>query len=217
MLPSDLLNLFRLEMADKAAPYLWTNDFVIGAIDDAQKQFARLTDGIPDSTTSAVVNLVVTTPYTDVLPLSTRILKIRSARRADTGKAVEVLNLEDMPTRGMFFDNVPGTLRALIVGMDDGFVRLWPFPAAALTIKLSVFRLPLADITDDEPLEIPTQHHRHLLLWVKHLAYSVHDAETFDKTKAAEFKTAFEAYCFGAKTDQTRARHKPRTVTYGGI
>lgn len=222
MLPSDLLSLFRLEMADKAAPYLWADDFIIGAIDDAQKQFARFTDGIPDSTTSAIVNLVVapntlTGVYTDVLPLSTRILKIRSARRADNGKAVEVLNQEDMPTRGMFFNNVPGTLRALITGMDDGFVRLWPFPAENVTVKLSVFRLPLTDITDDEPLEILAQHHRHLLLWVKHLAYSVHDAETFDKTKAAEFKAAFEAYCFGAKTDQARARHKPRSVAYGGI
>mgnify|MGYP000060525561 CR=1 FL=1 len=34
MLPSDLLLLFREEMADKAKPYLWSDEFVIGAIDD---------------------------------------------------------------------------------------------------------------------------------------------------------------------------------------
>lgn len=221
MLPSDLLIAFREEMADKVQPYLWSDDFVIGAIDDAQKQFARKTDGIPDSTTSAVVDLVVTPDgsglYSDVVLLDPRVLKIRSARRGDNGREVEVLNEEDMPTRGMYFDSLLGRVRAMITGMDETSVRLWPFPNEDLTIKLSVFRLPLVTITDDEPLEIPSQHHRALLLWMKHRAYSVHDAETFDKTKAADFEAAFDAYCTTAKNEQRRLRHKPRTVAYGGI
>ncbi|HOU64410.1 MAG TPA: hypothetical protein PK861_00055 [Thermomonas sp.] len=221
MLPSDLLIAFREEMADKAQPYLWPDDFIIGAIDDAQKQFARKTDGIPDSTTSAVVDLVVAPDgsglYSDVVLLDPRVLKIRSARRGDNGREVEVLNEEDMPTRGMYFDSLPGRVRAMITGMDETSVRVWPFPNEDVTIKLSVFRLPLVTITDDEPLEIPLQHHLGLLLWMKHRAYSVHDAETYDKTKAADFKAEFETYCTAAKTEQRRLRHKPRTVAYGGI
>lgn len=222
MLPSELLGLFRIEMSDRAEPYLWSDEFVIGAIDDAQKQFARKTDGIPDSTTAAVVDLAVaqnpdTLLYTDVLPLHESIMKIRSARRSDTGRAVDVLNEEDMAARGMYLDGTPGRLRALVVGMDEGKVRLWSFPNEDVTVKLSVFRLPLTTITDDEPLEIPAQHHRDLLLWVKHRAYSVQDAETFDKTKAEDFGLRFEQFCFRAKEEQRRAKHKPRTVAYGGI
>lgn len=222
MRPSELLDLFRLEMADTAQPYLWSDEFIVGAIDDAQKQFARKTDGIPDSTTSAVVDLVValdpdTQLYTDVLPLHSSILKIRSARRADTGRDIEVLNMEDMPARNMFFDGRSSRVRALVLGMDTDQVRLWPFPNEDVTIKLSVFRMPLVTITDDEPLEIPAQHHRDLLLWVKHRAYSVHDAETFDKTKAEDFRVLFESFCARAKDEQRRAKHKPRTVAYGGI
>lgn len=222
MLPSELLSLFRVEMSDRVEPYLWSDEFVIGAIDDAQKQFARKTDGIPDSTTPDVVDLVVaqdpgTLLYTDVLPLHESILKIRSARRADTGRPVDVLNEEDMQARGMFFDGTPGRLRVLVTGMDEGKVRLWPFPNEDVTVKFSVFRMPLVTITDDEPLEIPSQHHRDLLLWVKHRAYSVQDAETFDRTKAEDFGLQFERFCIRAKEEQRRAKHKPRTVAYGGI
>lgn len=222
MLPSELLDLFREEMADKEQPYLWSDEFIIGTIDDAQKQFARRTDGLPDSTTPAIVDLVVAPDgtsglYTDVLPLDSRILKIRSARRADDGRPVEVLNEEDMPARGMYFDGRTDRPRALITGMDADAVRLWPFPAEPMTVKLSVFRLPLVTITDDEPLEIPSQHHRDLLLWMKHRAYSVHDAETFDKTKAEDFRVLFIDFCTRAKEEQRRAKHKPRTVAYGGI
>lgn len=216
MLPSELLDLFRVEMNDAKAPYLWSDDFVIGAIDDAHKQFARRTDGIPDSTTDAVIKLLVV-PGTDVYALHPSIKKIRSARRADTGRPVEVLNQEDMAPRGLYFDGRFGPVRALVLGMDDNSVRTWPMPMETVDVLLSVFRLPLVTITDDEPFEIPEQHHRHLLLWVKHLAYSVQDAETFDKTKAMEFEQRFINYCDRAAAEQAKARHKTRVVAYGGI
>ena len=217
MLPSELLDLFRLEMADTKAPYLWSDDFIVGAIDDAQKQFARLTDGIPDSTTTAVVDLVIAPTYTDVLALHPSIIKIRSAYRVGEGTPVEVLNVEDMAQRGMRFDGRTGRVQALITGMDPDSVRLWPFPNWSDTVRLSVFRMPLTTITDDEPLEISPQHHLGLMKWLKHRAYSVHDAETYDKTKAADFEEQFYSYCARAKTEQARARHKPRSVAYGGI
>jgi hypothetical protein len=211
----ELLGLFRAEMNDVAAPYLWSDDFIYGAIDDAQKQFTRKTHGIPDSTTP-LVDLALTT-VTDVYKLSPLILKVRSARRADNGRPLEVINEEDMPQRGWYFDGIPGVVKALILGMDTDSVRCWPVPIADTAVKLSVFRLPLLDSSDSGEFEIATQHHRHLLMWAKHLAYGVQDAETFDKTRARDFKDAFEAYCFNVKTEQDRARHKPRSVSYGGL
>jgi hypothetical protein len=217
MTPRELLAVFRDEMSDTKAPYLWSDDSVVGFIDDAQNQFARLTDGIPDSTTSAVVNLAVAPAYTDVLPLHPSILKIRTAYRVGEGTPVEVVNVEDMEPRGMRFDGRVGRVRAIVTGMDPDKVRLWPFPNQSDTVRLSVFRMPLTAITDNEALEIPPQHHLGLLKWMKHRAYSVQDAEMFDKTKAADFEQAFTAYCARAKVEQARARHKPRSVAYGGI
>jgi hypothetical protein len=222
MTPRNLLALYRTEMSDTAEPYLWSDEFVLGAIDDAQKQFARKTDGIPDSLTPEVVEIPVeadglTGLYAADFALHPSILRIRSARRKDTGRDVEIVNVEDMGPRRMFFDGIPGVLRALIIGMDQDRCRVWPAPAEDVTIVLSVFRLPLVTITDDEPFEIPEQHHRHLLMWMKHLGYGVQDAETFDRTKSQEFMDRFEAYCFKAQREQQRARHKTRVVAYGGI
>jgi hypothetical protein len=88
-----------------------------------------------------------------------------------------------------------------------------------LTVNLSVFRLPITAITDDgdQEFEIDEQHHEHLLLWVKHRAYSKQDAETFDRTKAKEFDDAFRGYCARAKSEQDRLRRVPTPVAYGGI
>lgn len=216
MTSGELLELFRVEMNDAEKPYLWSDEFVFGAIDAAQLEFTRKTDGIPDATTSAVVDLAIVAGTTDYV-LHPKVLKIRAARRADNGRPVDIVNVEDMASRNMYFDGLPGELKALVVGMDEYSVRAWPVPVGDVGVKLTVFRMPLADITDDQALEIQPRHHRSLLHWVKHLAYGVQDAETLDKTKAAEFEKKFGAYCFDVKMEQERLRHKPRAVVYGGI
>lgn len=88
-----------------------------------------------------------------------------------------------------------------------------------LTVNLSVFRLPITAITDDgdQEFEIAEHHHEHLLLWVKHRAYSKQDAETFDRTKAKELDEAFREYCERAKSGQNRLRRVPTPVAYGGV
>lgn len=212
-----LVSTFRSEMSDTEDPPLWSDAQLYSFADDAQKQFCRLTEGLPESTLDAITKLSIV-PNVDTYALDARILKIRAAWRADTGKPVAVLNVENMGPNGMYFDNRPAILEALITGMDTDQVRTWPLPNESVAVRLSVYRLPLNEINDSlDALEVAPQHHRHLLLWMKHLAYSVHDAETFDKTKAAEFEAAFERYCTKVKMEQERARHHTRVVVYGGI
>lgn len=217
MTPGDLLTLWRHEVADDAAPYLWSDDEFFTYLNDAEKQFARFTDGLPDTTTTAVTEIALDT-LTDTYAVSPLILKYRSAWNKATGRPIEIVNLEDMAPRGMYFDSIPGHVKSIVTGLDDNFIRVWPFPVEALTIKLSVFRLPLLDITDASPaLEIAPQHHLNLLMWVKYRAYSKQDSETFDKQKAEDSEALFQAYCGRVKAEQARARHKPRSVAYGGL
>lgn len=215
---SELLTLFRSEMSDVAEPYLWSDVEVFNYLDDAQKMYCRLTDGIADASTEDVVKLSIE-PGSDWLVTHHSILRIRSANRADTGRTVEVLNADDMPLRRWFFDGTTGWVRALIIGQEANKVRIYPKSSETADIMLTVFRLPLIDITDagDQALEIPAIHHQHLLLWVKHRAYSKQDAETFDRTKAEEFEARFKSYCAMARDEERRRAYKPRSVTYGGI
>ena len=216
MTPVELLDLFRDEMVDQQAPYLWSDQLIYSYADDAQKMFCRFTDGISDATSPLTqLDVGVGDSYIATSPL---ILRLRNASRADTGRAVEVVNIEDLPARGWRFDGRVGPVAALVIGEEAGKARTYPLPNEAVTINLSVFRLPLNPVTDDgPPLEIDEQHHRHLLLWMKSLAYGKQDAETSDKTKQRDFDAAFRSYCAGVKAEQQRARFKPRAIAYGGI
>lgn len=215
---SDLYELFRSEMSDIAEPYLWSDESVFHYADEAQNTFCRKTDGIADASTPAVVQLQVE-PGTEWLAAHPSILRIRTATRVDTGRPVEVLNYEELASRGWRFDGRTGRLCALIIGLENSRTRLYPVPNETVRVDLTVFRLPLRPITDmgDEPLEIPAQHHRSLLLWMKHLAYTKQDAETYDRMKAGEFEQQFLDYCESAKKEARRRDFKVREVVYGGI
>lgn len=212
-----LLALFRSDMSDVQTPYLWSDSDVYGYADDAQLMFCRKTDGISDATTSAVVNLSVA-PATDWVTLHSAITRIRWAVRSDTGRAVEVINQDDMPARRWYFDGTAGAIKALVIGAEAHKARVYPTSNETVTVKLAVFRLPLTSITAaGQSFEIDAEHHRHLLLWMKHLAYMKQDAETFDRVKAEEFRDKALDYFAQVKAEERRKNFKVRTVVYGGI
>lgn len=213
----NVLDLFRSEMKDESAPYLWSDVDVFRYIDDAQKMFCRLTDGISDASTTSVVDIAAPVGA-EWLKLHASILKIRSANRVSDGRPLEILNHEDMAGRGLRFDGRTGPLTTLIVGMEENKARAYPKVAVADSVKLLVFRLPREPIDQrGAEFEISEQHHMHLLLWAKAQALLKQDAETFDKSKADEFEAKFRGYCAEVKVEQARKRHKVRTVAYGGI
>lgn len=285
---TDLVDQFRSEMSDAVAPFLWSDALVYGYINDAQRMFCRLTNGIADSRTPAVTQLAIK-PSVEWYDLHKSILKIRTTTRGDTGRDLDTINPERMAQVGVRFDRTVGYVKYLVQGLEDHAVRAWPVPNAMtrtagqaagatltgatmlplvstagvysgqsvsgtgiaplttvlsvigntlelslpttadiadlapidvdLTAHLSVFRLPLVTITDDgdQALEIDEQHHLHLLLWAKHLAYDKQDAETFDRRKSDDFAARFRMYCADVKKEQDRARRVVGTVAYGGI
>ncbi len=79
-----------------------------------------------------------------------------------------------------------------------------------------MFRLPDTVIAGDD-FEIDEQHHRGLLLWVKHRAYDVQDSEMYDKRKSMDYEARFRAYCAVAKAEQDRLNRPVSVVAYGGL
>lgn len=213
---TDLLEQIRLDLNDLEVPYLWSDKEILGYINDAQRMFCRLAGGFGD--VSSPFTLLEYTPASDWVAISPLVMKIRNATDAFTGRQITVWNEENMRTHNQRFTNVPGHVTHLVIGMEDHKARLHKFPAQAGAIQLSVERLPLLAINAlDQALEVDEQHHEHLGIWVAHRAYAKQDAETFDRTKSAESKIAFEMYCFDAAAERARAHGKIRVVSYGGI
>ncbi|MDQ8046832.1 MAG: hypothetical protein REI11_19670 [Patulibacter sp.] len=216
MTAGELLGLFRLEIDDLEAPFLWTDAEVLSYIDDAQKEFCRKTDGLSDATTPAVTQLPIAVGDS-FLPLHPSILKIRGVTRADTGRTVEVLNNEDLAAKRLRFDGHPGRLQYLVIGEERNKARVYPLPNEAVQLQLLVFRLPLVRITAvGQELEVSDEHQVGLMHWLKKRAYLKQDADAFDKLKAADFEQRFYAFCAEVKEEERRKAHKPRTVAYGG-
>jgi hypothetical protein len=221
-----LLELFRSDVRDQADPPLWSDVEVFSYMDDAQKMFCRLQGGIADAS-SAITRLTVPAG-TVFVALSPRILKVREAH-LDDGRGLELLNFEDLQTRGSgddygfrsvgyTLDMSTGPVRAMVLGIEANRARLLRIPETQTTISLIVYRMPLETIEEaDQPLEIDEQHHRHLLLWMKHLAHLKQDAETYDRGRSEQFRAEFLAYCDQAKAERERREHKYRSIMYGGI
>lgn len=217
---------FRSDTRDLGDPPLWTSSEIYQYINDAQNMFTRLTGGIADATSP--VTQVEATAGATFISLSPKILKIRTVQRVSDYQDVELLNIEDMQrpsvsrdyglsTRFSRLDATTGPVRALILGMEANRARLVDIPEVTDTLSLTVYRMPLEDITaSGQDLEVDEQHHEHLLLWVKRCAHMKQDAEAYDRGRAERFEQQFVTYCEQAKLERERREHKYRTVAYGG-
>ena len=224
---TELYQHFRSQVDDVAQPYLWSDDEVWRYAGDAYRMFARLTGGIADFTSDAT-RITVTTgePTGDV---SRSILRIMTAHRMSDGFELSIINQTDLTTtvgardygRMLQRANVPlpGPVEYLLIGRQKGLAHFLAIPIADDEIQLSIYRLPLVVPTGEGQTldEIDEEHHIHLVLWMKHLAYSKHDVETANEEKSAKFKRDFEVYCASAKAEWDRMKHKNRVVSYGGI
>lgn len=210
---TELLDVFREEVSDQELPYLWSDSLIYRYIDDAQKWFCRLTYGIEDSRTFKITTSVDVEWY----KIDTRILKLRDVVNLTTlGKPISLIAVEKMADNNLRFDGTKGSVKVLITGLEKNYLRTYPIPNVSEVLELRTFRLPNTVEAGDD-FEIDEQHHLPLLDWVKHRAYNVHDAETYDAKKAEKFGGKFEAYCAAAKVEQSRVRRPVSTVTYGGL
>lgn len=210
---TELLEAFRSELRDQVEDYLWSDSDVYRYMNDAQKMFCRLTGGISDST-SALTSIPVASGDTTAT-YDERILNIRRAfRGSDSGK-IDVYNDSELDGYEIDLSAAAGLTTGIVIGMDQGLIRILPEVLDADTIELSVSRLPLNEITHGgQALEIQAVHHMHLISWMGRLAHMKMDAETFDKKKSAEFERVFRDYCAEVKGEKATREHKGRAVRY---
>lgn len=231
----ELIEQFRIEADDSVLPYLWSDDELLRYIVASQDTLVKKTGGIADVTVAAadvgspvtrLQDLAVTTgqPYSALSPY---ILRVRSGRLLVAREDVAFVSEGDMDkvqvrdygfSRGMSFDDTDsGPVTLAVLGVRDGYVRLFRVPASDDTCRLHVYRLPYPRIEDQQDsLEVLEHHHIHLVKGMKSMAYLKEDAETYDKDLAAENKAAFAEYCEDARKELEKRRFKPRVVTYAG-
>jgi hypothetical protein len=209
---TELLAIFRDEVADTVTPYLWSDALLYAYMDDAQKQFFRWTHGIEDAR-SFTLALATGTEWYLVDPL---ILRVKSASWQATGMPIPVLNIEQVEASRIVFNGASGSVMSLISGMEKGHLRTHQVPGTdenAKVIELQTTRLP-HDVASGDEFECDAQHVLSLMLWMKHKAYAKQDADTYDIEKSKQFRDEFRLYCVEAKQEQQLLTRNPPVVKF---
>ena len=224
----DLLSIFRSEVDDTVEEYLWSDEEFFWYLNEAQKEFARLTDYFKDSSTASITqpSITIDSPWVTLDP---RILEIRRVVLGSRTLPLRIVNYNELDreyTTGQYgeqlsgnWDQAKGSPRLFVADEETNKARLVPIPSTADTIQLTVIRLPLEDIVDENSdLEVTEgTHQRALLMHCKAMAYEKQDADGFDQNAADRFRLKFEQYCVLAKGRQTRKQRRLGTVRYGGL
>lgn len=195
-----LIELFRSEVDDQTEPYLWSDEDALDYANDAQDEACRRARLLVDSTTTEICHLEVLAADGGIVNLDPRTLFVRRARFANS-LPLRRMNMQDMESYNARWEDVAAnTPSYFITDYQTGALRLWPAPLVDDTLMLTVVRLPLLEMNDEQDSpEIAPRFHRSLRFWMMFRAYSKQDSQANDPKKAADALTLFEQE-FGKKS-----------------
>lgn len=199
----ELIARFRSASNDKVEPYLWSDEDVIQWLNDAQEEAAIRARLIHESDSASLCE-VKTTAGKAVYQLKPQMYEITHASWDEDGtrsyRLLSLTSTEALDENDRYWRTRPASIPHSVIQTDRS-VRLVPAPKSDGTLVIEAYRLPksLMESPDDEP-EINQVHHRHLVNWALHKAFSVPDAEIFDPNRAQIAADEFARY-FGIQTD----------------
>lgn len=242
----ELLDTLRVDIlgdrTDRVAgtpDYLWSDAFLVRAINEAQRRFARkgliIRDGSSDLT-----KVCLQTGQNEYA-LDPCILAVMSARYQDDNTDLKraghaVLDTYTIPDT-YFFD--PSQLSSFPDGKPLAFatdeylstddydsvsavtLRVFPTPSADYNCKyvnLRVVRMPQVDLTTADMTavpEIPSDHHFEMLDWAAYLALRIVDHDVEDTGRADRFKASFEENVKLARDNAMRKMFTPAAWGFG--
>lgn len=212
-----LVAQFRRDTDDTREPFLWSPESVVTWLNEAEREACTRAQLLIDSSTAGITPLV-TVADNAFVAYDQRIVRVLRAR--PRGRLpVQMVTAQEMDVYPNWEDETGTELRALITDMATYKLRTYPVLTAPATLDLTVQRLPMQDMTnqDEQSPEIQAQYHLHLVEWAKYRAYSMPDEDANDPKRAAVALGRFEAQ-FGrtsAKGDAWMRQHGGRDLMTG--
>lgn len=214
---ADFIALFRQETGDTEDAYLWSDEEIVGYLNESANDAAERAFLIEDSTTADCCEITLVAG-TNTYDLHGSVIRVKRATLA--GKPMRLSSIEEMDDTGASWETMEGTPHTAIVNGQVTSVRVVPTPTEAGTLRLTVYRTPLEPLTVDfdtaEP-ELKPIYHRRLLDGMLMHAYRKHDADAKDEKLAIEHESRF-ARSFGNRPDanvqRKRADRRPPVVAF---
>lgn len=190
MTVEELIRRARVRLHDSALPYLISDEDMVVFVGNAQREACERGLALFDDTTTAICEISVEAAQA-TYPTDERVLAVVSARLDGETEPLRKVNADDVLLHK--FKASLGSATPTAFYERDGAITLLPTPDASDTLRLAVYRYPLADIESiSDDLEIPARLHPALIHWVCYEALSVQDAELLDPGSAEKALLAFE-------------------------
>ena len=197
-----LIAQFRIDADDLVQPYLWPDDWVAPWLTEAVSEAAVRGRLIYEAANAAVCQIAVAaSAATHELHKSLfELVHLRfQATGAATSSVLSIKAREELDRIRPGWRDETGTPRYAV--QDDTRITLVPRPEVAGTLHIEGYRVPLKALENDtDKPELHEAHHRHLVHWALHRAFTKPDSETIDPQRAATAEAAFTRY-FGPSPD----------------
>lgn len=184
----ELRDLVRIKLDDRVEPYLWSDEFIDGAINRAQDSAVLRIGGISDDYTPRV-SLGMAVAGSPIVLLGVGVMKV---------EGVEISTGSLLPTTESALA-VANPAWELDTGVPSSYVatstyiRLHPIPIVDTVVTMRVRRGALVKlITDSQEPELPESYHAALLHWVLAEAYELPDVDIMNKDAVDRHTKAFE-------------------------
>ena len=187
---TEIMQLSRGMLDDEQGPYLWKDIELVAYLNKSLNEFCEETEIIRDSITEAICWIAVKSG-TRSYALDTRIIDIKRARLVTADRRVTKVTTTFLDRSGFNWDSESagtGTPRKFMEDYNSKYLTFDIVPDADDTLKMTVVRLPLTQMSlslPDAVPEIPFKYHYDLVDGILAKAYLKQDAETIDKGKAA--------------------------------
>lgn len=208
---SDLIKAFREDEKDMVDPYFWSDSQLLRFTNGALAAFAEKTKSVFDDGVEILFG-----PGEDEIDYPAYVIEIVDAEliMGERRWPIDVRSPAEMRR-----SRLPRTGRPALILANSatGKMRLVPAPGEEGKVVLQVVRRPLKDVQKESRVpDVSPTHREYLLLFIKHRAYNVQDAETFDGAKADRYLAEFNYECQRIYEEALLRRGGARKIRYGG-
>lgn len=186
---AELVARWRLRLDDNSSPYLWSNQELTDYMNVCINSLCREIPIIEDATTASICQVAVSIG-SEILSISDRIVWLKRAKLDSDTRPLSFASVDYMDQNIDDWEDAAGAdVQYLITdGVGTDKVRIYPPSLVTDTLRLSVVRLPLADMvyaSDSASVpEIPSKYQDLLDNGVMYYAYLKQDTDTMDMKKA---------------------------------
>ncbi|MBF0555672.1 MAG: hypothetical protein HQK96_14170 [Nitrospirae bacterium] len=191
---TEILATTRSMLDDTATPYLWPDEELVVCLNDRLYAMCAETLCITDSTTPQICH-VAASKGTASYALDSRIIAIKRAVLQSTGTPLFKTTQESLLRWYGLWQQFEGTPAYYMLDVQSGCITLHPIPERNDTVSLSVYRLPLAEMStafpNAEP-ELPRRYNRTLINGILALAYEKSGSDTFNHDSAKIYRDLWQ-------------------------